>query len=277
MPASLDILGLGPFVGMVHLLPLPGAPAFTDLDRVERAALADARALCEGGADALLVENFGDAPFYPDRVPPVTVAAMTRLVLRLREASALPVGINVLRNDAAAALSVAVATGASFLRVNVLTGARVADQGILQGRAHELLRLRRELGADHVRILADVDVKHSAPLGAMPLEQEVADCLHRARADAVVVSGSGTGGAIDPATLEAVRRSAGESPVLAGSGVTPETISALAGKVDGYIVGTWLKQEGRVERPVDPERVRRLATVIAEHGGSPSAGSGGSR
>jgi membrane complex biogenesis BtpA family protein len=251
---------------MVHLRPLPGSPDGGDLAAVEEAALADARALAKGGADALALENFGDAPFFPDRVPAITVASMTRVARRLRDAVDLPLGINVLRNDAIAALSIAVAVEAAFIRVNVLTGARVADQGILQGRAHELLRLRRELDASSIRILADVDVKHSAPLSTMPLEQEVADTLRRGRADAVIVSGTGTGGAIDPESLRRVRRAAGGSPVLAGSGVTPDAVASLAEHVDGYIVGTWLKRDGRVDRPVEIDRVRRLAAAIVEHG-----------
>jgi membrane complex biogenesis BtpA family protein len=266
MPSCTDLLGFGPFVGMVHLRPLPGSPDGGDLAAVEEAALADARALAKGGADALALENFGDAPFFPDGVPAITVASMTRVARRLRDAVDLPLGINVLRNDAIAALSIAVAVEAAFIRVNVLTGARVADQGILQGRAHELLRLRRELGASSIRILADVDVKHSAPLSTMPLEQEVADTLRRGRADAVIVSGTGTGGAIDPESLRRVRRAADGSPVLAGSGVTPDAVASLAEHVDGYIVGTWLKRDGRVDRPVEIDRVRRLAAAIVEHG-----------
>ena len=257
---------LGKLIGMVHLRPLPGAPGKADLDAVEAAARADALALADGGANALIIENLGDAPYFPDRVPPITIATMTRIARHIAERASLPFGVNVLRNDGAAALAIAAATGAAFIRVNVLTGARVSDQGILQGRAHELLRLRHQLGAEGVRILADVDVKHSAPLGGMPLEQEVADTLHRARADAIIVSGSGTGGSIDADVLRRVRAAAGAATIYAGSGVTPETVPQLSREVDGFIVGTWLKHDGDLGQPVDPARVRRLAEAVADAG-----------
>src|SRR5262249_4211077 len=156
-------------VGMVHLLPLPGAPRYGgDLEAVLRRAREDAEALVAGGVDGVMVENFGDAPFYPERVPPETVAAMTRAARAVVEVVSVPVGVNVLRNDAAAALAIAGVVGASFIRVNVHTGAMWSDQGLLQGRAHETLRQRRALGA-RVLILADVLVKHAVPPGPMSI------------------------------------------------------------------------------------------------------------
>ena len=245
-------------VGMVHLPPLPGAPRF-DGDRtalLER-AVADAQALDAGGVDAVLVENFGDAPFYPDRVPRHVVATMTRLVGEVARTVDCPVGVNVLRNDAESAVSVAAATDAAFVRVNVHVGARVTDQGVIEGRAHETLRLRDRLDAD-VAVFADVAVKHSTPLGAG--ESSVADLLDRGLADAVVVSGAATGSGVDRDQLATVAATAAERdvPTFAGSGVTPDTVGDLLDVADGAIVGTALKEGGETTNPVDSERVRRL-------------------
>ncbi len=246
-----------PVVGMVHLSPLPGAPECTaPLDEVEHRALDDAEALLAGGVHALMIENFGDAPFYPDRVPAWTIACMTRIGLRIRDRFGCAVGVNVLRNDGIAALAVAQATSAAFIRVNVLFGARVADQGILVGQAHELLRLRRWLDAAGVQIWADVDVKHSAPLGAgVPIEQEVVDAAERARVDALIVSGTGTGRPADVALLERVHAAAGPVPVLVGSGVTVDNLASLWPYAGGFIVGTSLKRDGRPAERVDRQRV----------------------
>src|SRR5262249_28717311 len=150
--------------GVVHVLPLPGSPRYEgDLNAVIGAAARDAGLLTEAGFDGVLVENFGDAPFAPDRVPPVTIAAMTACALAVRAAAGtVALGVNVLRNDAAAALAVAIAARADFVRINVHTGARVTDQGIVEGHAHETLRERRALDATRVRLFCDVDVKHSA-------------------------------------------------------------------------------------------------------------------
>ncbi|WP_331235681.1 BtpA/SgcQ family protein [Natronorarus salvus] len=258
-----SVFGTGrPVVGMVHLAPLPGAPRYGgDRDAIREAALRDARALSEGGVDAILVENFGDAPFYPDSVPAHAVASMTALVADITHSVALPVGVNVLRNDAEAALSVAAATGAEFVRVNVHTGARVADQGLLEGRAHETVRLRERLDAD-VALLADLDVKHSVPLGGEFSAEEFADTAERGLADGVVVSGSGTG---RKTSLEAVERAATEreeygldTPVFVGSGVTADSVTDLLSVADGVIVGTSLKEGGETTNPVDPDRVRRV-------------------
>jgi membrane complex biogenesis BtpA family protein len=257
---------------MVHLGPLPGSPRFEGgapafeavLDRAEQ----DARALAEGGADAILVENFFDAPFAKDAVPPHTVAAMTRALLRVREAVGpdLPLGVNVLRNDALAALAVAHVGGARFIRVNVFVGAAVTDQGIIEGAARDAVLYRRTLGAD-VALWADVFVKHATQLGGadgkLTLEDAAKDAVYRGMADALIVSGSATGAATDPETIRRVAGAVPGTSVLVGSGFDAASAAALldAGAA-GAIVGTSIKQEGRVERPVEVERVRRLKAVM---------------
>jgi membrane complex biogenesis BtpA family protein len=205
-----------------------------------------------------MLENFGDAPFYPDDVPPGVIAAMTRVALEVRRAFSGVLGINVLRNDGRAALAIAAAVGAQMIRVNVLTGARVTDQGLVVGRAHELLRERRALGADGIAILADVDVKHSAALAPRPIADEVKDTVGRGLADAVIVSGGGTGAAVDLTKLAAVKAAAGRTPVLIGSGATAESLAALAVSADGFIVGTALERDGIPGEVVEVERVRRV-------------------
>ena len=249
-------------IGMVHLVPLPGSPRWNgSMARVTAAALADARALVEGGVDALLVENFGDAPFTAGRVEPATVAAMATLAAELRRAfPQVPLGINVLKNDARAALAVATAVGASFIRVNVHAGAVVSDQGVIQSDAYNTLRDRRLLAAD-VLIFADAGGKHAVPLAPVELEQTARDLVHRELADALVVSGPATGEATPLADLERVRHAVPGVPVLVGSGVTPETAAALLSRADGLIVGTYVKQDGDVRKPVDPARVEKLVAA----------------
>lgn len=248
---------------MLHLPPLPGAPRYeADWASLRRRVLHDATALVEGGVDGLMLENFGDAPFYPGQVPPHVVACLTRVAREVRQRFTLPLGVNVLRNDGCSALAVAHAAGAAFIRVNVLCGARVTDQGLVQGIAHELLRQRACLHATDIRILADVNVKHSAPLGPpRPIRHEVTDLVERGGADAAIVSGEGTGEATDLAELALVKDAAGETPVLVGSGVTPATIREVLAQADGAIVGTSLKVDGVVTNPVDPKRVKTLVAA----------------
>jgi membrane complex biogenesis BtpA family protein len=251
-----------PLIGMLHLPALPGAPRFGgDLEAIRRSVLEDAAALVEGGAHGAILENFNDAPFYPGRVPAITITHMTALAAEVRRRCDLPLGINVLRNDGIAALAIAHAVGAQFIRVNVLCGARVTDQGLIRGIAHELLRERADLKSD-IRIFADVNVKHSAPLAARPLADEVADLIDRGGADAVIVSGAATGKPADLAELREAKSAAGSTPVLVGSGVTAESISHFLPHADGFIVGTGLKRHGRVDCPVDAQRVRALAASL---------------
>lgn len=249
-------------VGVIHLPALPGSPR-SRLDAIDCAAAAsrDAAVLSAAGYDAIIVENFGDAPFYVGRVPPITIASMTACALAVRAAAPQPkLGINVLRNDGESALAVAVATGAAFVRINVHTGARVTDQGIIQGQAAETLRLRRALNAESVQIWADVDVKHSAPLGPpRPIAQEVEDTTKRALASAVLVTGDGTGKSVDIAKLASVKSAAAGAPVLVASGATISTLETLAQHCDGVIVGSALRQGGVPGDSIDP----RLATEFA--------------
>ncbi|WP_137286436.1 BtpA/SgcQ family protein [Halorussus salinisoli] len=258
-----------PIVGMVHLPALPGAPKFSgDFEQVRETALRDARRLEAGGVDALMLENFGDAPFYPDDVPKHVVASMTRVAADVREEVDLPMGINVLRNDAVAALSVAAAVEAEFVRVNVHVGARVTDQGVVEGQAHETVRLRERLDAD-AAILADLDVKHSAALAERPLDAEaVAEPVERGLAEGVVVSGAGTGHEVASDHLEAVAAARDEggldAPIFVGSGATPENVGDLLGVADGAIVGTALKQDGETTSPVSVKRVERLVEAADE-------------
>lgn len=249
-------------VGMVHLLPLPGSPRYGgSLDAVLARALDDASRLVEGGVDGLMLENFGDIPFFKADLPPVTLASLAAIAVRVRERVPVPFGINALRNDGVGAMSVACASGASFVRVNVLCGARVTDQGIIEGRAAEIMRLRVGLRVD-VKVLADVDVKHSAPLGERPIEVEVSDTLHRGLADALIVSGAGTGKPTELEKLATVKATAGATPVFVGSGVTAGNADELARHADGLIVGTSVKVDGVTTNPVDPRRVRKLLRVL---------------
>ncbi len=258
-----------PLIGMVHLGPLPGSArdgAAGALQAVLARAVEDARALVAGGADAVLVENFFDAPFAKDAVPPHTVAAMTRAVDAVREAipADLPVGVNVLRNDARSALAIAHVCGARFVRVNVYVGAAVTDQGIIEGAARSAVLYRRALGAD-VAIWADVFVKHAAQLGdgSVTLEDAAKDAVYRGLADALIVSGAATGAATEPVTVRRVKSAVPATPILVGSGFDIVTAPALlAAGASGAIAGTSLKRNGQVSEPVEAERVRALRAAM---------------
>ncbi len=249
---------------MIHLPPLPGSPrSKLDVAEIVRGAAADARALADAGFDVAMIENFGDTPFFGGPVPRVTVATMTACAVAVRAAApSIALGVNVLRNDADAALAIARVTGASCIRVNVHTGARVTDQGLVQGDAAATLRARRDLGAEHVAIWADVDVKHSAPLAARPVGDEAQDLVHRGMAEVVLVTGAGTGRAADTSKLRAVRDALPDTPILVASGATIESLPELASLSDGVIVGSALRDGGIAGGPIDRARAASFALAF---------------
>jgi membrane complex biogenesis BtpA family protein len=244
-------------IGMVHLGPLPGTPNAGPLADTIAAAVADSGILADAGFDALMIENFGDAPFYADSVPTITATSMTRVVGAIGDAFDLPIGVNVLRNDGLTAVAVAAATGAAFIRINVLSGVMYTDQGPITGRAAEVARLKATIAPD-VQVLADVMVKHATPPPGLTLEQAALDLWERGGADGIVVSGAGTGHATDPGDLDRVAAAAPGAPLYVGSGATVDTVADLMDRCAGVIVGTATKQDGLSTNPVDPARARAI-------------------
>ncbi len=245
-------------IGVIHLPPLPGSPRWRgNLDGVVKRAVADAQAYANGGAHALFVENFGDAPFTKSAVGPETVAAMAAAGCAVRAAVKLPIGFNVLRNDPSSALALCAACGGDFIRVNVHSGAMLTDQGVIEGDAFGTLRYRRHI-CPGAQIFADVHVKHAVPLGDWTLEDAARDTLERGLADALIVSGVGTGAPADPADVQAVRGACPGARILLGSGITRDNAKDFLEYADGFIVGSSLKKDGKLHNPVDPKRVAAL-------------------
>jgi membrane complex biogenesis BtpA family protein len=255
-----------PIIGMVHLWPLPGAPGYSGygMDTILDQARRDTGALLEGGVDGLIVENMWDLPYYVST--DVQMEAVTAQAVAAREVvkmADVPVGVNVIHNGWRAELAIAVAAGLDFVRVCILTGTRLWDTGDLDhGCAANLLRRRKELGAEHLKLFADVDKKHSLPFPGLDLETHI-EWTEFYRADALIVSGRMTG---DAPPLDKVRQAkeAATRPILMGSGTTAENIAEFLKYADGAIVGSSLKVDGVAENPVDVARVRRYMAAVRD-------------
>ncbi|MEZ5404768.1 MAG: BtpA/SgcQ family protein [Verrucomicrobiia bacterium] len=249
-------------IGVIHLGPLPGSPDWShNLPILIAHAIRDAKAYEKGGAHALIMENFGDAPFTKSSVAPETVAAMSTIAYAIRQETSLPLGINVLRNDAHAALAIATACGGDFIRVNVHTGAMLTDQGIIEGDAYHTLRLKKALNPN-IQIWADVHVKHALPLAPFPIEETAHDTLERGKVDAIILSGHSTGDPVNLDELQRVRKSCPKAFIALGSGVTLQNIKTYLPYANGFIVGTSLKRKGQLFEPVEVNRVRALANQL---------------
>ena len=254
---SLERAGEGKtLLGMVHLLPLPGSPKATSLSEVVSRARSDADTLLRAGFAGFVVENFGDVPFYAQKVPPITVACMTAVATELRRAFPdAALGINVLRNDASAAMAIAAAAAADFIRVNVHSGVAYTDQGLVEGNAQETLRLRTSLNA-RVLIAADVGVKHALFPPQFDLADSARDTAYRGLADLLIVTGRATGAGADPSELASIRNAVPDRALWIGSGLTEKTARGLLALADGAIVGTTVKENGNVLAAVDAVRAR---------------------
>lgn len=247
-------------IGVIHLDALPGAPNFAgDYPAIVDKAIKEAGVLEKGGAVGIMIENFGDVPFYPTNVPKETLTCMATLGTKIKEQVSIPIGFNVLRNDAESALALSLSCGGKFVRINVLSGAMATDQGIIEGKAHEVLRMRKRLAKDVV-ILADVHVKHATPMGDEDIGQVSIDTIKRGGADAIIVTGTGTGEETDLIDLKLVREANPDAFIYVGSGTSLDNIDQLAKYADGYIIGTALKSDSNL----DLEKVKSFSSKIKE-------------
>ena len=252
-------------IGMVHARALPGTPKNKlSVDEICRIAAEDARRIHRAGFDAVLVENMHDLPYLRRSVGPEITAAMTMVVAAVRAVVGCPVGIQVLAGANREALAIALATGASFIRAEGLVFAHVADEGIMESDAGELLRYRRAIGAESVKIFGDIKKKHSSHAITADVNlEETAAAAEFCGADGVIVTGTRTGAPTDPADLVEAGRGT-KLPRFVGSGITPENLPALWHHAEGFIVGSWIKKNGKWEEAVDPSRASQLVHLAAE-------------
>lgn len=259
-----------PIIGMVHLPPLPGSPAYADksLKEIVQFALQEARSLEDGGVDALLVENFHDYPYLTEKVPTPTVIAMAAVAYEIKAASKLPIGVNILFNDTEDELYLAQILELDFIRVEGFVDLLLSDLGILMPSAPKMMRLKKTLGAEGVAVLADVQGKYTHALPSRDVFDSARDALERGNADAIILTGTRTGEVAPVELIRHLKEKIPQARVLLGSGITPDTIKEVLDVVDGAIVGSFFKEDGNVNNPVDQERVQALMQAVQSIRGS---------
>eukprot|EP00771_Trimastix_marina_P001445 gnl/Trimastix_PCT/2518.p2 GENE.gnl/Trimastix_PCT/2518~~gnl/Trimastix_PCT/2518.p2 ORF type:complete len:277 (+),score=91.97 gnl/Trimastix_PCT/2518:52-882(+) len=251
-------------IGMVHVHALPGTAFSSEpMTQVIEAAVTEATMLEQAGFGAIILENMHDIPYLNREVGPEIVAAMTAVACAVRKAVSVPIGIQVLAGANKAALSVALCSGAQFIRAEGFIFAHVADEGTMNSDAGELLRYRRKIGAGHIAVFCDVKKKHSAH--SITADVDIAETARAALffgSDGLIVTGTSTGAPTATSDVEQVH-GAVPLPVLVGSGVTPANLGNLFPHADAFIVGSFIKEEGDWARPLDPARLRELVAAHA--------------
>lgn len=256
-----------PIIGMIHVPPLPGSPGYEgeDMEDIIEFSLRDARILVENGVDGLIVENMWDLPYYTaENVPPWEIAALAVITREVVKTFSVPVGINIVHNGYLGEISIAKAAGAKFMRVCIHAGVQVWDTGdIDRGHPADLLRIRKFLYAEDVKLFADITKKHAVMFPGIDIRTH-AEWTDFYMADALIVTGTMTGKPPTVEDVKVVKEFLPERPVLIGSGSNPENIKEFLKYADGAIVGTYFKVKGITQNPVDPERVRKFMSVVKE-------------
>lgn len=249
-------------IGVIHLQALPGTPGSNlDIAAITSIAVEEAREYEHAGFHGVMIENTHDRPYLKASVGPEIVAAMAVVGAEVRRATALPLGIQVLAGANSSALAVALACGASFVRVEGFVFAHVADEGLIEASAGALLRYRRAIGGDHIRVLADVKKKHSAHAITADVNiVETAEAAEFFTVDGVIVTGVATGHPAQPSEVSSVGHAV-SVPTIVGSGITIENLAHYA-DADGFIVGSSIKKDGLWSNPIDPDRARALVRAF---------------
>lgn len=250
-----------PIIGMVHLLPLPETPHFGgDLSALCDRAEQDAGVLIQAGVDALIIENFGDEPYFIGEPTPAQFAVMARAVTQIRQMTDMPIGINVQFNAWQAEIAIAYACQAQFVRVEVFVDTVISAQGQVLPCSAQIMRYRRALGATDVQIWADIQTKYTQNLLQQPITQSARDAVN-AGADVIIITGAATGQETPLSVVQEVKNVC-SIPVLVGSGTTQKTLPDMLALADGAIVGSALKEDGLASNPVSLSRTQLFMDTV---------------
>ncbi|MEL6593513.1 MAG: BtpA/SgcQ family protein [Bacteroidota bacterium] len=250
-------------IGMIHVPSLPGTPHYNGkFEEIVTQVAAEAQIYQKAGIDAIAIENMHDVPYLRREVGPEIVASMTRLGRVVKENADLPCGIQILAGANRAALAAAQAAKLDFVRAEGFVFAHTADEGLMQSDAGELLRYRKQIGAEHIALYTDIKKKHSSH--ALTADVSLAETAKAAEfflSDGVIVTGASTGETASLADLEAVGQAV-DIPVLVGSGVNLDNIDQYLPLCDGLIIGSWFKKDGHWRSPLDEDRIKRLMDKV---------------
>jgi len=225
-------------------------------------AVSEAKAYEKAGFHAVMIENMHDRPYPARTADPATTAAMTVIGQEVRKSVRIPLGIQILTGANREALAVAHAVGASFMRAEAFVYAHIAHSGFIDACAADLVRYRRSIGAEDVKIIADIKKKHAAHAITQDVDiVQEATAAERFLADGVIVSGKETASPADPEKVKRVSEAV-NIPVWIGSGITSRNLSEYLPHADAMIVGSSLKEGGLWSNPLRPAALQELVSTF---------------
>ncbi len=247
---------------MIHLKALPGTPKNSfDSSEIIRAALDEADIYVKAGIDAIMIENMHDVPYLKGNVGHEISSLMTLVGYLIKQKTQLPVGIQILAGANMEALAAAKAAGLDFMRAEGFVFAHVADEGLIEAQAGELLRYRKNINAEEIAIFTDIKKKHSSH--AITNDVPLLDTAMAAQfflSDGIIITGSHTGVSASVEELTSLKDLT--APVLIGSGITKDNVADYWPLCDGMIVGSYFKKEGYWENELDYNRVSEFMKLV---------------
>ncbi|MCK5686489.1 BtpA/SgcQ family protein [bacterium] len=250
-------------IGMIHIGALPGTPGYCgNLNSVISNAIKEAEIYKKCGVDAIAIENMHDIPYLNGKVGPEITAAMSIIGYKIKQTTSLPCGIQILAGANSEAIASAFASGLDFIRAEGFVFSHIADEGLMNSCAGELLRYRKAIGADHIQIFTDIKKKHSSH--AITSDVDIAETAHAAeffKSDGLIVTGIATGSTADVSEIITVKKAV-NLPVMIGSGVTIDNVECYLEVADALIVGSYFKVDGIWQNIIDPERVKKFMDKV---------------
>jgi len=246
-------------IGMIHTLASPGTPKFTNnIDKIISKALEETKIYKSHGVDSLIIENMHDVPYLNKKVGPEVTSLMSIIAYEVKNEFKDEVGIQVLAGANKEALAIAKSAKLDFIRAEGFVFAHTADEGIMNSDAGEILRYRKSIDAENVKVYTDIKKKHSShSLTSDVSLLETAKAAEFFLSDGIIITGKSTGEPVDIEELKKINQKI-SLPILIGSGITSENLKNYFDFADGFIIGSFFKKDGKWNNDLDENRIEAL-------------------
>ena len=250
-------------IGMIHVDALPGTPNNKySISQIISKAVQEAILYEQNGLDAIILENMHDVPYLNRNVGPEITASMTAIAAEVKKNISIHCGIQILAGANLEALAVAQASGCKFIRVEGFVYSHIADEGLMNACAGELMRFRKMIGAKDIAVFADIKKKHSSHSITSDLDiTDFAEACKFFQADGIIITGRSTSEEADINELKKVRKTC-NLPILIGSGITLKNIDKYWNLADGFIIGSYFKEDGNWKNAVSTDRVQAFIKYV---------------